>query len=366
MRRVARRLALVVCFVCVSALGAGCASVEKAPRARTPDPSTPAPPAETAASATPEPLHLRADLSEPAAPWTLVATVPFGAGPRSLGYVASNESAPVEPSSFAVALDGSFWIADPVNARIAHFSRAGTYLGEIPDLAPTVSDLVLLPDGMVALEEPSEGRLALIDLDGGVKRSSVALDGRPLALRSLVPLRRVLVADASGFPDDPGSGPAGPVRLDPVPGSPYVAEQIPGVPVGPETWMEVEPLGDRDIQVRFVRSDLTVTQPIRFEVIHGESGTDIPALVGPGVEIVTAGSAGIYVRVSPARPKERERFGDGRWYLQMGPEGDPLVWERLVDPGVDDEAQLRHLATARDGSIYLMVPMREGVRIYRR
>lgn len=368
MRRMLRRsVRLLACGLLLGGWAAtSCGTGETSPDERTSGSTSSGAPTRTVGSPSPEPLHLRADLSEPPAGWTLVATIAFGPGPRSLGYVPSNESAPAGPSSFLVALDGSFWIADPVNKRIAHFSRAGTYLGQIADIAPTVSDLVLLPHGLVVLEDPREGQLALIGQAGTVERSSVALGGGPLALRSLVPLRRILVADASGFPDDPDSGPHGPVRLDPAGGSPYTAQQIPGIPVGPETWMNVEPLGDRDIQVRFVRPDLMVTQAIRFEVIHGESGTDVPALVGPGVEIVTAGAAGMYVRVSPARPQDRERLGDGRWYMQLGPDGAPLVWERLPDPGVDDEAQVRHLATARDGSVYLMVPVPEGVRIYRR
>src|SRR5207302_424467 len=79
---------------------------------------------------------LTADLSERPAPWTLIAHIPFGHQASSLGVVLPPEhtSVPEIPVSFAVAPDGTLWVLDVVKKRIARFTSAGRYLGEIGGL----------------------------------------------------------------------------------------------------------------------------------------------------------------------------------------------------------------------------------------
>jgi len=68
---------------------------------------------------------LRADLAERPAKWEPVLFIPFGGGDDSLGYETFPDSPSSQPSAFAVAPDGSFWIDDRWKARLAHYSPRG-------------------------------------------------------------------------------------------------------------------------------------------------------------------------------------------------------------------------------------------------
>jgi hypothetical protein len=75
---------------------------------------------------------------------------------------------------------------------------------------------------------------------------------------------------------------------------------------------------------------------------------------------------GVLVELSPTRPRDADRLGGGRWYLQIGLDGEPLVWEPIVYGYHQQEEQVRHLAPGPEGSVYLMVLTRRGEDIYRR
>ena len=72
----------------------------------------------------------------------------------------------------------------------------------------------------------------------------------------------------------------------------------------------------------------------------------------------------MYVLGTPARAKDAQRYGGGRWLLRVGQS--PLLWERITTPPTDDSPQHRHIAVGPDGAIYLMVEQRGGVEILRR
>ena len=60
------------------------------------------------------------------------------------------------------------------------------------------------------------------------------------------------------------------------------------------------------------------------------------------------------------------RFGGGRWFLEIPDNEGPLLWERLPDPGADDDEVVRHLSGGPGGSTFLMQAARRGVRILER
>jgi hypothetical protein len=311
-------------------------------------------------------LVLQADLQEQPSAWTEVMLVPFGEGPGRLGYRPSSESAPVEPSSFAVAQDGSFWIVDPGHSRVVHYSGSGTYLGAVTGVGARVADVAFAGDLMYVLEDQTRGRVAVVGADGVPRSTTVTQDGHTLYVRALVALRNVMLAEVGGYASKLQSGPHGLSRLD-LPGS-GEATPIPGLPVGPDTWMRLDVAGDQDFEIHYVGAGATSVQPIQVQVVAGR-GTDpqqMAGVVGPGIEVAFDHAAGFVVAVSPSRPEDAGKFGGGRWFLRLGPDGSPLIWERLSQGRIPDESQVRHVALGPDGSVYLMVAERVGVRILRR
>jgi hypothetical protein len=105
--------------------------------------------------------------------------------------------------------------------------------------------------------------------------------------------------------------------------------------------------------------------PVRVDVRTRRAGRSVSldAVVGPGNLVVAGTDLYLYVRVSATVPGSGGQVG-GRYLLRVG--DSPLAWERLPDPGADDDQQFRHLALGPDGALYLMVTDRAAVRILRR
>ncbi|MDP8957371.1 MAG: hypothetical protein M3N24_10530 [Actinomycetota bacterium] len=313
-------------------------------------------------------IELRADLSERPAPWRLVTSIPFGARAEELGYFFNRErgSLPLLPRSFAVADDESFWILDGVKKRVARFSRTGDFIEEVSGfkldrLSPRPKDVAVLKDRVYVVEEEF-ARATLTTIGPERRRVPEAVkDGsHPVALSLLLPSVGRLIARIGGYADPPGTGPIGYGEL-PLRGR---LRLLPGVPVGEGTWVDIRAPGDQDLEFTSTRGAMQAVQPIHVSVFGGKPPKELPALVGPAIEATFHNAVGIYVRVAPARPSHAERFGGGAWYLRLGVDRSPLVWERLPEPKVSVEEQVRHLASGPDGRVYLMVPDEEGVKIY--
>ncbi len=333
------------------------------PRRRESPQATPAP-----RTMTLERLELRADLSEDPVRWRLVASIPFGPRRDELGYYFNRNrgSLPLLPRSFAVATDGSFWILDPVKKRIARFSRAGEFIEavggfKLDRFSPRPKDMGVLGDHVYVVEEEF-ARATLTTIGPDRRRMPEALrDGsHPLAVSLLLPSVGRLIARIGGYADPPGTGPVGygelplrgPLRL------------LPGVPVDEGTWVDLRAPSNQDLEFASTRGVMHAVQPIRVSVLAGTPSRKLPALVGPAIEATFPKAVGSYVRVAPARPSDAERYGGGAWYLRLGVDRTPLAWERIPEARVSDEEQVRHLAAGPDGRVYLMVPDREGERIY--
>src|SRR5205823_7836155 len=118
-------------------------------------------------------IDLRADLAERAAQWRLVAFIPFGNGPRALGLVPAGRHAGLDlvPRSFAVAGDGSFWITDQNQHRVAHFSPDGRFVGQIGGIPndrfhPRLRDLAVVGDRLFVLEDDTHTPKAIVMTPG--------------------------------------------------------------------------------------------------------------------------------------------------------------------------------------------------------
>src|SRR6266540_181903 len=307
------------------------------PSMATPTNSVRSSPTPSASPVVSERLVLRAELSERPARWQKLFFVPFGRRSSELGFKFFHESVNSQPSSFSVAADGSVWIADrlyalfdPTGGPIAQVKTDGD--GDIEYLRPQLQGRGL----WVAEIFPSEGPLTI--LVGG------------------------LVNPDQGFVDD---GPSGFFHWVP----PRPPEQVPGLPNGKGSWIELQriPSGtDQDFKLQYLAPGQAFVQPFHVEVrTDGRpAGRSLPAEVGPGNMVTSGDDVLMYVMLTPARPRDASRYGGGRWLLRLG--RSPVLWERLPNPGISDEAQGRYLALRPDGGIYLMVAKKGGMLILRR
>ena len=340
------------------------------------------------ASSTPSPTRvvsdrviLTADLSEAPARWRKVLFVPFGKRRSELGFKVFRESVNSQPSSFAVAADGSFWIADRWKERLARYSPRGRFLGAVRLGQPParlsigarrgrIHDLVPTEDGLYALFDPTGGPVARIEPGGEVQYFRPQVHGRNLWVAEVFPSQGLLtmlvggyVEPDSGFVED---GPVGFFQWEP----PRPPEPLSGLPNGAGSSIQLERVpsasgADQDFELRVTADGSTYAQPFHVAVrTKAPGGRPLPAEVGPGNFLPTGDDVVMYVMLSPSRPRDARLFGGGRWLLRMG--RSPVLWERLPSPGVSDEPQTRHLALGPDGAIYLMVTQKGGMLILRR
>jgi hypothetical protein len=374
-----------VALVALLALASSCTGGEdrSSPRgAATPTVAAPVSPSPTSSPVTSERLVLVADLSESPAKWEKVFFAPFGRRPDQLGFKLFRESVNSQPSSFAVAGDGSFWIADRWKDRLVHYSVTGRFLGAInvPSPPPPMSistarnrirDVVFSGSGMHVLLDPTGGPIARVGADGKVQIARPQLQGRSLWVAEIFPSSGPLTILVGGYVNpEQGSvedGPVGYFRWEP----PRVPEQLRGLPGGNSSFARLERVSsasgaDQDFELQNLVPDGTFVQPFHVDVRTGSRPGDrsLPAVVGPGNLIAAEDDVTMYVMLSPSRPRDATRYGGGRWLLRLGPS--PVLWERLPDPGIPDEPQSRHLALGPDGSLYLMLAQKGGMLILRR
>lgn len=332
------------------------------PSAQASSPSTQASPSGSTTKL-PE-IVLLADLAEQPARWEQVAFLPFGDRTTELRYIPAREIPTREPTSFAVADDGSFWILDNANLRLTHFSAKGKFLSQVDGYHYSSRDLGFFRGDLYAMRIYQFGRMDRIGADGSIRRYSLKADSHSLYVSDILPTADALVVRVSGYTRPVATGPMGfyEVTSDrPVP----KLRELPGVPLGSTRWFRLDASGAQDFDLQFISPQGRSVQPVHVQIIDPpESGpTLLEGLVGAGIATVRDGDVAIFVQMSIALPDGRQV--GARYLLQAG--DSPMLWERLPDPkGVSDDQQWRHLLYGPDGHLYLMQTNKDGVRIYRR
>jgi hypothetical protein len=360
------------------------------PAGSAPSPSDPA--SATPASTSPRQqvtlpgLTLRADPSEPLRPWKEVLFVPFGKQEEQLGYEEFGEGRPTVPKSFAVDLDGSFWIVDKQKLRVAHYGPDGTYLGSAGPLGLSAVDVIANEDGVFVVDDFVAGVLAQVRRDGSLRHFEVVVGERHLSVSDLFAPGPHLAVWPAGFTDAVNQPPFGYASVDPSTGQ---ATLLPGLPAGPDRWLDFrsrdvpDAPGAQDFELVYLESAASAAgstiQPIHVDLVArkldgslGSGGHSIPAEVGAGYGVSAAtGAITRFVLMSPSQTVDQRRYRGARWLLGIGPGPGPVVWERLPDPIISDEGQRRFLATQagaapQSAALYLMILERDGAHMFRR
>ncbi len=364
MKRRAAAPALVGALVAVVAVGC-----TQAPHRTPPGRATTEPPPSSVPVVRLPPIELRAYLSERPVRWEAVTTIPFGTGASSLAFQPAHESPTVEPSSFAIAGDGTIWILDAGNARLVHFSKAGHFLGAVTGLSLHARDLAIAGDAIWVIDR-EQGFLAAVAPTGALTRTAFAEGNHVVRLLQLVPDGARLVAHVDAEPYasilETGTERFGVL----VTSDAGRVELLPGIPAGDGRWIRVVDRGlddPHELDLEYVSASAAQAQPFVLHLFTGgaPAGRRIPSVSGP-VEFASAG-AQVYLTmaVAPDRPRDAH-LGGGRWLLRVGTDASALVWERLPQASIDDSEQLRHLTVGPDGHLYLMILTPEGAQILRR
>jgi hypothetical protein len=277
------------------------------------------------------------------------------------------------PVSFAVDGDGSFWILDVVNKRLAHFSRDGAFLGAIGGLRfdrfhAHPYDVAMAHGRPVVLEVRPSSLAGVVEVPVGSRFTRTAIRAGPVAVRVVALLRSAgapvgwLSGAAMQPGGDPAAEPSGYATLD-VPGTGR-ARLLPGMPLGDGTYARLDPGQDGSFQATFVRGRERSILPIRIEA-YG-SGERVGAVFGARTDTALRHGFASLIQLAPSDPRESRRLGDGRWLLALFDDGSPMLWERLPKTSFDDELVVRHLSSGPGDHLYLMQVDPGGVSIFRR
>ena len=321
-------------------------------------------------------IVLTASLGSKPVPWHLVARIPFGAAANELGILTDRMKTPVPvlPPSFAVAPDGSFWVADSIKLRLAHYSAAGMYLGSVSGLYfdrdhPRARDLVATRGGLDVLEV--RDFVSQVTRFGQKGRLSSVSPAAKAILDLLFSAPHGVTGSLAG--SYTGSGhigstfsaePQGFASFDP--STSGALHLLPGLPVAPGLWIRsrlATPTADQTYTLTYSSANSTEERHVRFRIVRAIGNKPIRGVVGASIQAGLDRSVGMFVRLSTSDPNQHTQGGN--WYLQVGP-GQPVVWERLPTSPINDSQQVRHLAAGPNGSVYLMVADANGESIYRR
>lgn len=316
--------------------------------------STPPSPVELA------PLTLTASLDEPPMDWTEVTFLPAGSADSEIGsYSCSDCELPDQPASaLAVAKDGSFWIADPLKQRVAHFSSDGIFLSAIPvDRGP--ADVAFVGDRLYVL--PEGGGAVIVGVKNGRLSEEIVVndDGKRLHVQGLIGGQEELVTLIAGAERLLG-GYWAMATVDRATGqaSPSAGAQVSG-----SRFMDFEALvddPDADYAIRWSDGqEISKQQVVRFQLT--KSGRDLRTSVG-GTYLRATTPTGFVTLVSLGG---RQGLTVGRWFLEVPADGTQPTFERVPEEGFIGDA-LRYLAVDDDGTIYWMRLFDDGLHVYRR
>jgi len=314
-----------------------------------------------------DPLVLTASLDEEPVTWPEVAFLPAGDAEAQIGiqpcYHCGEQ---LLPSALAVDGDGSFWIADSYKARIAHFARDGSFIEAFPaEIGLAVpdsgsADLAFVGDRLYVLLEEGRSRVAPIEAGGLGKPIIVNNDGQGLHVQAVIPGQDELTVMISGAERLLGGYWAF-ATVDPATGQ---VTPSPGVRDSVGSYIDIQPDFDAPpgtFEIRWSQEDrgLIAVQELRFQLVRG--GEERRVSVGD-MYVRTATHWGVATLVSVG---DGQGMPVGRWYLEILPESPSITFERLPDEGFIGNAR-RYLTVGRDGRVYWMRLLDDGLHIYRR
>lgn len=103
-------------------------------------------------------------------PWF---TVPWGAGKTTVQKLDGNEGASFGPMDFAIGLDGTVWLLDQQQHRLAQFGPLGNWLSEIRIPSDTYFGLEITRDGsFVIMDKLVRREIMVLDTNGNVKSTA--------------------------------------------------------------------------------------------------------------------------------------------------------------------------------------------------
>lgn len=328
------------------------------------------------------PIVLTADLTERPASWHQVAIIPFGPRVDQLGYIpadpAHEQGLAWIPNSFAVGSDGSLWVLDFLKGRVAHYSESGRYLGSVGRLPKTGRwwpvDVTFQGDRLFVLMVNSwtgESSIEQVLPPSKERGARLSFQGNRVAIHSFVPGASQLTVELHGYANiggkEFGTGPYGWASTNETLSK---VRELPGVPLEDGNLMDISTSPDSHpprspLDVTFVGQGTTTILPLEIQLVAKLGAKPVEVAVAAEVQGAVPHGLACYVEMSPSRPRDQDRLGGGRWFLQVSEDGSPLVWERLPDPGVPDENQRRNITVDARGFVYRMVPSSDGVVIYR-
>jgi hypothetical protein len=314
-----------------------------------------------------DPFTLTASLDGEPVVWPEVAFIPAGEADDQIGYSRCSDCVLPVPSALAVDRDGSYWIADGLKARIAHFARDGSFIEAFPakigsalPVAEHAADLAFVGDRLYVLLEEGASRIAPVGANGLGEPLVVNHEGRRLDVEALILGQDELLVLVSGAEELLGGFWAY-ATVHPATGQ---ITPAPGVQDSVGSYIDIQPDFDASpgtFEIRWSRDGqgLTTVQEVRFQLVRG--GQDGRTTVGD-MYVRTSTQWGVATVVSIG---DGQGTPVGKWYLEILPESPSFTFERLPDEGFIGNAR-RYLTAGPDGRVYWMRLLEDGLHIYRR
>jgi hypothetical protein len=262
------------------------------------------------------------------------------------------------PAALAVARDGSYWIADSLKERVAHFDHDGAFVEAVP-VAKGPADLAFVGDRLYVLLEEGKPALRYVSRGHLSERISVSNEGKPLHVQGLIGGQDDLLVVVAGANKLLGSYWAL-ATVEPRTGQVTAA---PGAHVPGERHMDFVPMvNTREPDYRVSWFDgvhATEQRTVRFQLVR--DGKELQTSVGD-TYLRTSTSAGFATLVNLSGG---QGIVAGRWYLEIPASGEQPIFERVSEEGFIGDA-LRYLAVGDDGNVYWMRLLEDGLHIYRR
>jgi hypothetical protein len=321
----------------------------------------------SALPSTREPVILTASADEEPVSWQEIAFIPSGDAKEEVGHSACPDCVLPVPSALAVDPDGSFWIADGLKERIAHFARDGSFIEAFPahigtalDVTEHAADLAFVRERLYLL--PEEGGSKVVPMEAGGPGEPIIVNdqGKELDVEAIIPGQDQLLVLISGA-DRLLGGFWAYATVDPTTGQ---VTPSGGVVDSVGSQVNIQPVFDGppatfEIQWAQEGEGVAAVQEVRFQVVR--NGEERRTSVGD-MYLRTTTRWGVATIVSISQGGSTSI---GMWFLEILPESPSIVFERIPEGGFIGQVR-RYLTVGSDGTVYWMRLLEDGLHIYQR